>query len=209
MHTPSLPPPLHPLFSSSSPPPPSLSSSQWYAPVFSAPPPPPSTVSLSSLHTGARHWFYAEPYMHVCVAWVLGPWERSVLVCLCLCVCVCVCVCISVWVDLHVCAREHLWSILCMEEHVCRVRTVWGCVVGRWCCDRRSFRCSIIVLSASPLPAIWLSCEGKKHPAGMSTSPGATDGSQRNSCKWLFFFFCGLGVVISVFLYVNCLLCSA
>lgn len=35
----------------------------------------------------------------------------------------------------------------------------------------------------SPLPSIWLSCEGKKHPAGMSTSPGATDGSQRNSLE--------------------------
>ena len=41
----------------------------------------------------------------------------------------------------------------------------------------------------SPLPSIWLSCEGKKHPVGMSTSPGATDGSQRNSCKCLNSYF--------------------
>lgn len=38
-------------------------------------------------------------------------------------------------------------------------------------------------LPPPPFPSIWLSPEGKKHPAGMSTSPGAIDGSQRNSCK--------------------------
>lgn len=68
--------------------------------------------------------------------------------------------------------------------------TVWGCMVGRCCRDRWSFWCTIVVLSAFPLLLrFWLSCEDKKHPAGMSTSPGANDGSQRNSCKWLYFIF--------------------
>lgn len=36
------------------------------------------------------------------------------------------------------------------------------------------------------------------HPAGMSTSPGATDGSQRNSCKWPYCLLLALGVVVLV-----------
>lgn len=44
------------------------------------------------------------------------------------------------------------------------------------------------VLSLCCLPSPFSSDFGypvrtKKHPAGMSTSPGANDGSQRNSCK--------------------------
>lgn len=57
-------------------------------------------------------------------------------------------------------------------------------MVGRCCRDRWSFWCTIVVLSAFPLLLrFWLSCEDKKHPAGMSTSPGANDGSQRNSLE--------------------------
>lgn len=56
--------------------------------------------------------------------------------------------------------------------------------MGRCCCDRRSFRCTIVVLSASPSFQFGYLVRATKHPAGMSTSPGATDGSQRNSCKY-------------------------
>lgn len=132
------------------------------------------TVSLSSLHTRTRHWCSADPPTCTCM---ICEWQvlkkkvqhRSVYKC--------------AWE----CFSE---ASFCAEEHVCGPRDsvrmhVWQ--VLSWSVEFLVYyRC---VVCLPPSPPIWLSCEDKKHPAGMSTSPGANDGSQRNSCKWLYFIF--------------------
>lgn len=100
----------------------SLSQEQWYAPlVFSLSLAPLSNVSLSSLHNGARHWCSVDPYVHASVCVFCG--FRG-------CPVVETAQCWSVRADLHEHVRvTPLWSILCMEQHVCRVRMCGGKVL--------------------------------------------------------------------------------
>ncbi|KAM9737876.1 dystrobrevin binding protein 1b isoform 2-T2 [Menidia menidia] len=55
-------------------------------------------------------------------------------------------------------------------------------MVDKCCRDRWSFWCATLSPSASPALYSVILC-GHKHPAGMSTSPGAREGSQRNSLE--------------------------